>query len=83
MERIQGTDFLSAPKNYGILLNVEWLQPFEHITYSVGVIYAVILNLPRSLRFKHENVILLGVIRGPSEPWLTIKLFISSHVSLI
>ena len=80
-ERFSGTDFLSAPNNYALLLNVDWLQPFEHVIYSVGVIYAVILNLPRSIRFKRENVLLLGVIPGPSEPPLTINSYLSPIVS--
>ena len=58
--------FLSNPNNYGLLLNIDWLQPFEHINYSVGVIFLVILNLPCSIRFKRENVILVGIIPGPS-----------------
>ena len=36
--KYSGSDFLSAPNNYGLILNVDWFQPFEHITYSVGVI---------------------------------------------
>ena len=27
-----------------------------------------IMNLPRSLRYKRQNVLLVGVIPGPSEP---------------
>lgn len=51
------------------------------ITYSVGVIYLVILNLPRSIRYKRENVILFGVIPGPSEPSLTVNSYLSPLVS--
>ncbi|CAC5372296.1 unnamed protein product [Mytilus coruscus] len=36
--------------------------PYEHVRYSVGVMYAVVLNLPREERFKLKNVILLGII---------------------
>lgn len=46
--------FLSECNNYGLLLNVDWLQPYKHVQYSVGVIYLVILNLPHSIRFKRE-----------------------------
>ena len=73
--------FLSAPNNYGLLLNIDWLQPFDHTQYSVGVIFLVVLNLPRSIRFKRENVILYGVIPGPSEPSLHINSFLSPLVS--
>lgn len=52
----------------GILVNIDWFQPYKHISYSVGVIYAVIINLPRTLRYKRENVIIIGVIPGPKEP---------------
>ena len=38
---------------------------------SVGVIYLVILNLPRKIRFKPENIIIVGAIPGPREPKLT------------
>jgi len=34
----------------------------------VGVLYLVILNLPRAIRFKPENIIIAGIIPGPSEP---------------
>ena len=78
---IDDTPFLSQCNNYGLLLNIDWLQPFDHITYSVGVIYLVILNLPRSIRFKQDNVILYGIIPGPSEPSLTINTYLAPLVS--
>lgn len=65
--------FLSECNSYGLLLNIDWLQPYKHTEYSVGVIYLVILNLPRSIRFKRENVILMGVIPGPCEPSLSVN----------
>lgn len=36
----------------GLLLNADWFQLYKqvHVAYSVGVIYAVIVNLPRSFR---------------------------------
>ncbi len=40
----------------------------------------VILNLPRSIRFKRENVLLLGVIPGPSEPSLNINTYLEPIV---
>lgn len=78
---VEGTPFLSKCNNYAFLLNIDWLQPYKHIEYSVGVIYLVILNLPRAIRFKRENVILFGVIPGPSEPSLTINTYLSPLVS--
>lgn len=44
--------FLKHRNNYALMLNLDWFQPFEHVKYSVGVLYAVLLNLPRSERFK-------------------------------
>lgn len=35
---------------------------------SVGGLYLVCLNLPPSLRFKPENIFLVGIIPGPKEP---------------
>ena len=60
--------FLGEPHNLGLMLNIDWFQPFTHTQCSVGVMYLVILNLPRSIRFKSENIIIAGVIPGPKEP---------------
>ena len=49
-------------------MNIHWFQPYKHLTYSVGVIYLTIMNLPCSLRYKRENVLLVGIIPGPHEP---------------
>ena len=62
------------------MLNVDWLQPFDRSTYSVGVIYAVILNLPRDQRFKMKNIIICGIIPGPHEPKGTINTFLQPLV---
>ena len=66
--------------NLGLLLNVDWYQPFKHSIYSVGVIFIAILNLPRHLRFRPENFILCGIIPGPSEPELTINQYLEPLV---
>jgi hypothetical protein len=52
------------------MLNLNWFQPFDNSQYSVGVMYGVICNLPRSERFKTPNIITLAVIPGPNEPKL-------------
>ena len=72
--------FLSKNNCYGLLLNIDWLQPYKHTQHSVGVIYIVILNLSRSVRFKRENVILFGIIPGPNEPSLTINSYLEPLV---
>lgn len=45
------------------MMNIDWFQPFKNRNdYSVGVIYFVLLNLPRNIRFRSENVIIAGLI---------------------
>ena len=45
------------------MLNFDYFQPMKHRKdYSVGVLYLVLLNLPRSERFKWENVIVVGIV---------------------
>ena len=78
---VEHSPFLSECNNYGLLLNIDWLQPFKHQEYSLGVMYLVILNLPRSIRFKRENVILVGIIPGPHEPAISINSYLSPLVS--
>ena len=63
------------------MMNVDWYQPFKHTTYSIGVIYLVVLNLPRAERFKDENMILVGLIPGPKEPKLHINAYLEPLVS--
>ena len=44
-------------------MDVDWFKPFKHRDdFSVGVIYMVWMNLPRSISFRKENVILVGII---------------------
>ena len=45
---VSGVPFLSAPNNLALMLNIDWFSPFKHSPYSVGAIYLVITNLPRS-----------------------------------
>ena len=47
---------LSDPYALGLMMNFDFFQPYKHVPYSVGVIYLVIMNLPRNIRFKQENV---------------------------
>ena len=51
-----------SQKDFAFTLNLDWFNPFKHAKYSIGGIYLVCLNLPRSERFKRKNVILVGII---------------------
>ena len=77
---INGSPFLAAPNNLALMLNIDWFRPFKHTPYSVGAIYLVVTNLPRSERFKKENVILAGIVPGPSEPPLHMNSYLKPLV---
>ena len=72
--------FLSAENTFGLMLNIDWFQPYKHTQYSVGVIYLIVMNLPRSERFRRENLIVVGIIPGPNEPSLTVNSFLDQMV---
>jgi len=42
--------------NFRYFNQCAWFQHFKYNTYSVGVIYAVIINLPRAMHYKNENI---------------------------
>ena len=56
-----------ADSHLGIMIISDWFQPFDSTTYSCGVMYGVICNLPRDIRFKKENMLTLGLLPGPNE----------------
>ena len=62
------------------MLNIDWFNPYDETPYSAGVIYFVVQNLPRSERYKFENIILAGIIPGPKEPKKHINTFLSPIV---
>ena len=47
--------FYEKPRHYGLMLNLDWFQPFEHTDESIGAMYITIMNLPCILRFKREK----------------------------
>ena len=75
-----GQSFLANKGSIGLMLNIDWFQPFKHRQYSVGVTYMVIMNLPRAIRFKRENFLLIGLIPGPKEPSKTINTYLAPVV---
>jgi len=72
--------FLSDPLCLALCMNVDWFQPYKHVTYSVGIIYLAIMNLPREERYKRENVLLIGILPGPQEPSRSINSYLNPLV---
>ena len=79
--QFQGTSFLEAKNSIAFMLNIDWFQPFKHHTYSIGVVYLAIMNLPRAVRFKRENIIVVALIPGPTEPSKNINTYLNPLVS--
>ena len=77
---INGKDFLNSRYCIAMLINIDWFQPFKHVQYSVGAIYLAILNLPRQVLYRRENVILVGIMPGPHEPRLTVSSYLEPLV---
>ena len=75
-----GSPLLSTDNCYGLMMNIDWFQPFGRVQYSMGAIYLSIMNLPRHLRFKQENILLVGLIPGPTEPKLSVNYFLKPLV---
>ena len=67
-QNLDGKPFLADNFTYAVMLNLDWFQPYKLSQSSVGALYLTIMNLPYNLRFKRENIILLGIIPGPCEP---------------
>jgi len=55
----------SADSHLGIMINLDWFQPFESLAYSCGAIYGVICNLFCDIRFKKENMLTLVLLPEP------------------
>lgn len=79
--KYENVDFLNTPRNYGLMLNFDFFQPMKHRKdYSVGVLYLVLLNLPRAERFKWENVIVVGIIPAMGHEPKTLNTFLKPAV---
>src|SRR5204862_2915249 len=57
----------TADRHLGIMINLDWFQPFKSAVYSCGAIYGVICNLPHDIRFKRENMLTLALLLGPNK----------------
>src|SRR2546423_46039 len=56
-----------ADSHLGLMLNLDWFQPFDGTNHSTGVLYAAICNLPRDIRFKRKNLLIISILPGPNE----------------
>ena len=66
----QGNKFFRPDKadtHLGLMINLDWFQPYKRTMHSTGVLYATICNLPRDVRFLPENMLILGILPGPNE----------------
>ena len=79
-KELSTSGFLSHINSLAVMLNVDWFRPHKHSPGSVGVLYLVLLNLPRHERYKLENIIVVGILPGPSEPKLTANTFLEPLV---
>ena len=43
------------------------LNSFDSTSHSTGVLYAAICNLPRDIRLKRENLLIISILPGPNE----------------
>jgi hypothetical protein len=60
--------FFEQPGRLGLMLNLDFFQPYKHTAYSVGVFYFSIMNLPRDQRFLKEYILISGILPGAKEP---------------
>ena len=77
---INEEELLAGRYCLGLLINIDWFQPYKHTEYSVGAIYISILNFPRQLRYCRENMIVVGIIPGPREPKLVMNSYLECLV---
>lgn len=68
---------LHSHDNLAFIINYDNYNPFNKQMYSMGAIYLTIANLPRKLRYKRENMVLVGLIYGPTE----VKGSINSYIA--
>ena len=76
-----GQQYFKDRRNLAGIFNIDWFQPFEGSEHSLGAMYLVLLNLPREMRFKKENILLVGLIPGPHEPELNVNTYLTPFVN--
>ena len=79
-KELSSTGFLSHVNSLARMLNVDWFRSHKHSPGSVGVIYLMLLNLPCHERYKLENIVVVGILPGPSEPKITANTFLEPLV---
>ena len=79
-QQYEGQALLSDSGCIALTMNMDFFQPYKHLQYSLGAIYCTVMNLPRTDRFKVENVLLIGLIPGPHEPEEDINSYLKPFV---
>ena len=82
-QTVEGKPFLSEKNGYALSIFCDWFQPWRKVQYSVGVLFAVILNLPREERHKKENLFLVGIFPGGSEGKLNLQELLKPFVACL
>ncbi len=54
--------FFKNDYEFGLSLNIDWFRPHKASNKSLGAMYMTVLNLPREIRCKLENILLIGVM---------------------
>ena len=76
-----GDLYFQDKRNLGGIFNIDWFQPFKNSEHSIGALYFVLQNLPREIRFRNENVLLVGLIPGPKEPQINVNTYLKPLVN--
>ena len=76
-----GVISFSMRVSYIAILNLDWFQPYKHLTFSVGVLYLSLLNLPSHIRYSNAHTILVGILPRPKEPKLTVNTYLEPLVN--
>jgi hypothetical protein len=67
-EKIHKTRFSAEPRNIVLSLCSDGVNPWKGSTYSMLPVMLIILNLPPHKRHHPSNMLLVGVIPGPTKP---------------